>query len=763
MFRLRKYRSRRAEIRRNRPDLGLTWKNLKTPQTLAVLGAVVAFWVLATGIVLLRERMVRPRLGDYVHEDVRSRVSFVSRNLEMERELRQQARDAAPRVYRRLENNFSNLEGRLLSLPKDLAGRRIEELPKDLHLDGGAFEAIKGHSAEAFASLVRRYISALRGAVDAGKLAVLPQEEREQDLQMPERKSAKVQGILPDGAYAVVDLMATFSPKAEGSRVQSNRPELLKLLLPLAEESFGLALAAGMASFTADTLQATHELDRELTAEEAEEASRVASVASARRQIFPKTVLVRQGSVVSAADRKLLADEHEAYLGQLSGVQLWLRRGGLGGMAALLAAAMAAYTGVFQRRIATHAGRAVAVGGLLLAMLLISQLAGLGSGPLLIFGIAPTILSAMILAIAYDQRFALGLGSLQGLLVTTALGEGAGFFMILWLGVLVSCLLLDEVRTRSKPIEVGALAAGAMMLGALAHGAVVGAPLAIIGRDCLYVGAAGLGVGFVLLGILPFIEKAFRITTSMTLLELADMSQPLLRRLAVEAPGTYSHSLQVATLAEAAAEAIGADSLLCRVGAYYHDIGKMNKAEYFCENQHDGRNRHLNLSPSVSLLIILGHVKDGIELAKEYNLPSVLWPVIQQHHGTTLIEYFYHEACKQRDPASTAPMVSDVQYRYPGPKPRSHEAAIVMLADIVESAARATLDPSPSRIEALVHDLLMKRLLDGQFDECDLTFHDLQRIERALVKALMGIYHGRVAYPSTGDTPKPTSPAARSA
>ena len=149
-----------------------------------------------------------------------------------------------------------------------------------------------------------------------------------------------------------------------------------------------------------------------------------------------------------------------------------------------------------------------------------------------------------------------------------------------------------------------------------------------------------MAVGFVVLGILPFIEKAFRITTSMTLLELADAIQPLLRRLSLEAPGTYNHSLQVATLAEAAAEAIGANSLLCRVASYYHDIGKINKPDYFIENQTDGENRHMNLSPSVSLLIIIGHVKDGIEMAKEYNLPTSMLPFIQQHHGTTLVEYF---------------------------------------------------------------------------------------------------------------------------
>ncbi len=188
------------------------------------------------------------------------------------------------------------------------------------------------------------------------------------------------------------------------------------------------------------------------------------------------------------------------------------------------------------------------------------------------------------------------------------------------------------------------------------------------------------------------------------------------------------------------------------MGAYYHDVGKMNKADYFVENQTDGRNRHINLSPNVSLLIIVGHVKDGMEMAREYGLPTVISKFIEQHHGTTLVEYFYHQACKEKDKLhpDQPTVVSDTQFRYEGPKPRSKEVSIVMLADCVESATRAMGEPTPSRIESLVHELIMKRLLDGQLDESNMTFKELGQIEKALVKTLLGIYHGRMAYPSTG-------------
>jgi putative nucleotidyltransferase with HDIG domain len=304
-----------------------------------------------------------------------------------------------------------------------------------------------------------------------------------------------------------------------------------------------------------------------------------------------------------------------------------------------------------------------------------------------------------------------------------------------------------------------------MMAATAAAGLINMDPLVFVGKNCLYTGAAGIATGFVVLGILPFIEKAFRITTSMTLLELADASHPLLRRLQMEAPGTYNHSLQVATIAEACAEAIGHNSLLCRVASYYHDVGKINKPDYFCENQSDGVNRHMNLSPSVSLLIIIGHVKDGVELAKEYHLPTSILPFILQHHGTTLVEFFYYQACTKKDQQASPdqPAISEVQYRYPGPRPRTKEIAIVMIADAVESATRAMQDPSASRIEALVHDLIMKRLLDQQFDDCDLTMRELQQIERTCVKSLLSIYHGRIAYPSSAQFQGTAAPAATSA
>ncbi len=272
-----------------------------------------------------------------------------------------------------------------------------------------------------------------------------------------------------------------------------------------------------------------------------------------------------------------------------------------------------------------------------------------------------------------------------------------------------------------------------------------------IGMQSLSASLAGVSVAVFALAILPSIERVFRITTAMTLLELCDASKPLLLRLSQEAPGTFNHSLTVGIMAEAAGNAIKANGLLCRVGAYYHDVGKLSKPLYFIENQRGGApNRHEKLSPAMSLLIIVGHVKDGIELAREYALPLVVHQFIGQHHGTTLVEYFFHAAKKKQErEGDDAPEISETEFRYPGPKPQTPETAIVMICDACESMVRSIDEPTPGRIESAVHNMIMKRLMDGQFAECDLTLRDLSIIEDTLIRTLVGVHHGRVAYPAS--------------
>jgi putative nucleotidyltransferase with HDIG domain len=256
----------------------------------------------------------------------------------------------------------------------------------------------------------------------------------------------------------------------------------------------------------------------------------------------------------------------------------------------------------------------------------------------------------------------------------------------------------------------------------------------------------GLFNGFIstilTIGLLPIFESVFDVTTDITLLELSDLNHPLLKRLSLEAPGTYHHSIIVGNLAEAGAKAIGANTLLARVGAYYHDIGKVEKPEYFVENQMGARSKHEKLTPSMSALILESHVKEGAEMADEVNLPQAVIDFIRQHHGTTVMTYFYSKALEQ----GAGQDLKD-EYRYAGPKPRSRETAIVMLADAVEAASRALDDPKPARIKSLIKKIIDSKLQAGELSESDLTFKELRAIEQAFLPVLLSIFHPRVEYP----------------
>jgi putative nucleotidyltransferase with HDIG domain len=266
---------------------------------------------------------------------------------------------------------------------------------------------------------------------------------------------------------------------------------------------------------------------------------------------------------------------------------------------------------------------------------------------------------------------------------------------------------------------------------------------ALYGAVLAFVSGA-VGIGLLVSFVLPPFETLFRVLTDVRLLELSNVNNPLLSELALKAPGTYNHSMTVGTLAEEAAKAIGANSLFCRVAAAYHDVGKMGKPEYFVENQR-GSNPHDRLAPSMSALIIASHVKEGIRLARQARIPEQIVDIIPQHHGTRLMTYFFEKARRQTGAAGREPNQAD--FRYPGPKPRTREAAIFMLADGIEAAARTVDDPTPNRLREVIRKVANAIVLDGQFEECDLTFADLEKIESALLRALTSMYHHRVEYP----------------
>jgi len=383
--------------------------------------------------------------------------------------------------------------------------------------------------------------------------------------------------------------------------------------------------------------------------------------------------------------------------------------------------------------------------------------------------LVPLVLFGVTVTIAYGRELALLLSAAIALVVTLSLGQGLPDFVILVAAMSASILLLGRIRSRTKLIYVGLGAAVVAALTTIGVGTLTGQSYGWSGLTNapfdselwihnsfllrLLLGAAWFGfctflAGILMTGLLPFIERLFEVQTDLSLLELGDVAHPLLQELVRRAPGTYNHSITVASIAEAAADAIGANGLLVRVGAYFHDIGKMLKPGYFVENQGGQGNRHDSLVPAMSTLVIIAHVKDGADLARQHHLPRTIVDFIEQHHGTTLVEYFYRAAAKQSEENPDSSEVDESSFRYPGPKPQTKENGVLMLADASESICRSLTDPAPSRIEHVVRDLVMKRLLDDQFDECGLTLRELHTIEESLVKSLTAVYHGRVKYPS---------------
>jgi putative nucleotidyltransferase with HDIG domain len=746
MFGSPKSSARRLAIREHRPDSTThQWNRLKRNGTFPSVAIAGVFWVLATAIMLMRQDVLPYRPGQSVRYDILSRVDFSYKSKDLYALKQEQAKEHTPRVYRSTVDGsgadiWQPFQEYLLSLPTRVGHLSFGELPPDLKskLDSGTLTALQRYESKSlqakYDEAVKSYISQIR----AQRWVILPADQWQQEA-----------------GHDITLLPGNLTRSADSTFPSPPNDELKSDIIRLADDSFRLELQPKIIAMTIAAIQPTYMLDEDQTAYARNTAA--ASVPEKEGTIHVRSYepIVHKGVIDTEAWQKLRA-ENQAFLaaqdrenGSWFGATL-KSDAGLAVITLLLTMAIGAYTAYFQPRVIRNHARGISIVALLLSMLLLAQLAGMGTGPIYWIAIAPTLLVGIILSIAYDQRFAVGLASIHALLVTIGLDQRAGFLLVCWIGLTTACFQLKDIRSRSKLIEVGGLAAIAMMAATAAWGMLSLDGWQFIANNCLYAGAAGLSVGFIVLGILPFIEKSFRITTSMTLLELADASHSLLRRLAVEAPGTYSHSLQVATLAEAAAEAIGANSLLCRVAAYYHDIGKINKPDYFVENQQPGQqNRHINLTPSVSFLIIKGHVMDGMEMAREYNLPRNLLPFIQQHHGTTLVEYFYNQACSQMKQRGEDASVSDTEFRYPGPKPRSREVGILMLSDCVESATRAMKEPSIRGIDELVHTLTMRRLLDGQFDDCELTMKDLNKIEKTLAKTLQSIHHGRIAYPST--------------
>jgi cyclic-di-AMP phosphodiesterase PgpH len=349
---------------------------------------------------------------------------------------------------------------------------------------------------------------------------------------------------------------------------------------------------------------------------------------------------------------------------------------------------------------------------------------------------------AVLITLLYDERLAFAATAFLAGVIGLLTNEGPSFVIIIGFGSVAAILSVHQLRDRRQLYRLLLYVPLVHLAALLALGLLNSLAFEEVLSQALYLVANPfIAAGFALFAV-PISEQIFGRCTNLTLLELLDLNRPLLRRLMLEAPGTYHHSLMVGTLAEAGASAIGANPLMARVQGYHHDIGKIKKPEYFIENQMAGRrNPHDKLAPTMSRLILESHVRDGVLLARENKLPRVVRDAIAQHHGTSLMTFFYHRA-RQKDP-----QVPDTEYRYPGPRPRSRELGIVLLADQIDAAARSLDEPTPSRLRGVVKQLIEKRVLDGELDDSSLTLKDLAAVRDAFAPILMGLFHGRISYP----------------
>ncbi len=361
----------------------------------------------------------------------------------------------------------------------------------------------------------------------------------------------------------------------------------------------------------------------------------------------------------------------------------------------------------------------------------------------------PTVIGSMLLAVIFDGEVGFYGTLVIALLLGGYLGNDIGIVLFTLSGGAAAILTVRRIRNRSQFFKTALYVAITYTAVLYIIGMMRLVQVSDISWTVLKFGLPNAVFSpLITLGFIAVFEIIFGVATDMTLLELSDQNRPLLRDLAIKAPGTYHHSIVIGNLSESAAEAIGANSLLARVGCYYHDIGKMVKPEYFIENQPDSMKKHEALAPSMSSLIISSHVREGIEIADKYKLPEVIKDFIMQHHGTGKISFFYEKAREK----SGDKYINPADYSYPGPKPLTKETGIVMLADSVEAATRALKEPSPSRIKERVNSVIEQRFREGQLDSCELTFKDLRAIADSFIKILTGMFHVRLEYP---DSDKP--------
>jgi len=473
-------------------------------------------------------------------------------------------------------------------------------------------------------------------------------------------------------------------------------------------------------------------LDKELTQKKInEEIKKVEKVYIKKGQL-----IVAEGEIISERQYKLLLDAGLIDEQQNRKIILYI---GATLLVLLLEIIIFAYIYYFNKTIFNNISNLYLVILVFLIILIISKSINGISNHLI-----PIATASMLIGILISPKIAIVFNIFLATIITIASSNDLIIFITLLIGGTVGAISISNTHQRTSIFLSGLMVSLCNFIIIFSFGLLNSTELKIIMINCFYGVLNGILCSILTIGSLPLWEYLFKILTPIKLLELSNPNHPLLKRLLLEAPGTYHHSIIVGNLSETAAEAIGCNGLLARVGSYYHDIGKLTRPYFFKENQLTSENPHDKISPKISSTIIRSHVKDGIELANKYKLPKELISFIEEHHGTTLVKYFYHKAINDEEIPNNA---KKEDYRYSGPKPSTKESAIIMLADSVEAAVRSMTDPTKKNIENLIRKITDDKLETGQLNKCDLTFNDIERINSVFLSTLMGIFHERIEYP----------------
>ncbi len=512
--------------------------------------------------------------------------------------------------------------------------------------------------------------------------------------------------------------------------MEEAKKQILREISELASNPYTAVLAGEIGTVF---LKPSLFLDEEATQLKKQEA--IAAVKEVKNVIRKDQIIIRKGEIVTPEHIEKL----EA-LGLQNPVMNFQNILGLLILNSILIFLLALYIFTYHKTVYHETNKLILLGILYLAIIFIAKVIGEVSAYLI-----PVAFVSMLIAITIDSRLAIWMTFLISFNIGIIFFGEIDYMIVALAGGLISIFSIRKATQRSSLTRAGLFIALVNIFSITALGLIHGHSTDIILKNNLWGVLNGFISAILTIGILPFLESFFDISSSFRLMELSNPNQPLLRQLLVEAPGTYHHSVIVGNLAEAAAEEIGANSLLARVGAYYHDIGKLKRPYFFTENQEAYKNTHDDMEPSLSALVIASHVKDGIDMARKYKLPKSIIDIINQHHGTGIISYFYHKALQTSSNKSTE--VNEENYRYSGPKPQTKEAGIILLADMLEAEARTLNSPTSSRIKSLTQNVITRNLENGQLDECNLTLRELNKIKEVFSKILTGMFHNRVEYP----------------